>query len=155
MLSKKAKYGLKALLFLSRQAPGKPVLISEIAEAEGIPKKFLELILLQLKKGGMLQSKKGKGGGYFLAREPALISFGQVIRVIDGPLAPLPCVSQTAYMRCEECVDEMGCGIRLVMKEVRDSTARILDGTSFAEVVHRVDDAVHHKTRPGRGGRKR
>lgn len=155
MLSKKAKYALKALLVLSRQPAGKPVLISEIAEAEGIPKKFLELILLELKKNGMLQSKKGKGGGYFLARDPSLISFGQVIRVIDGPLAPLPCVSHTAYMRCEECADETACGIRLVMKEVRDSTARILDGTSFTEVVQRVDDAVKSKTRPGRGGRKR
>lgn len=155
MLSKKAKYALKALLVLSREIPGKPILISEIAEAEGIPKKFLELILLQLKKHGMLQSKKGKGGGYFLARDPALISFGQVIRIIDGPLAPLPCVSLTAYMRCEECGDENACGIRLVMKEVRDSTARILDGTSFAEVVHRVDSVKVPKNRPGRGGRKR
>jgi Rrf2 family protein len=154
MLSKKAKYALKALLVLSRAAPGKPVLISEIAEAEGIPKKFLELILLQLKKNGMLQSKKGKGGGYFLAREPDLITFGQVIRIIDGPLAPLPCVSHTAYMRCEECADENACGIRLVMKEVRDSTARILDGTSFLEVVQRVDATIRQTTRSGRGGRK-
>lgn len=159
MLSKKAEYALRALLMLSRKPPGKPVLISEIAGAEGLPKKFLELILLQLKKNGMLQSKKGKGGGYFLARDSSLISFGQVIRVIDGPLAPLPCVSQTAYMRCEECADESTCGIRLVMKEVRDGTARILDGTSFAEVVRRVDDAVRLRAidtvRPGRGGRKR
>jgi Rrf2 family protein len=155
MLSKKAKYALKALLMLSREAPGKPILISEIARAEDIPKKFLEMILLQLKKNGMLQSKKGKGGGYFLARDPSLITFGQVIRVIDGPLAPLPCVSHTAYMRCEECADENTCGIRLVMKEVRDSTARILDGTSFFEVVHRVQSIAHPKTRPGRGGRKR
>lgn len=155
MLSKKAKYALKALLFLSRGTPGRPVLISDIAEAEGIPKKFLELILLQLKKNGMLQSKKGKGGGYFLAREPSLISFGQIIRIIDGPLAPLPCVSQTAYMRCEECADEDACGIRLVMKEVRDSLARILDGTSLSTVVLRVEAAGPTRSRPGRGGRAR
>jgi Rrf2 family protein len=154
MLSKKAKYALKAMMMLSRQLPGKPFLISEIAETEGIPKKFLEMILLELKKSGMLQSKKGKGGGYFLAREPALITFGQVIRIIDGPLAPLPCVSHTAYMRCEECADENACGIRLVMKEVRDSTARILDGTSFSEAVQRVDSAVRQTTRSGPGGRK-
>lgn len=155
MLSKKAKYALKALLLLSREPTGKPVLISDIAAREGIPKKFLELILLQLKKYGILMSRKGKGGGYFMAKDPALITFGQVIRIIDGPLAPLPCVSQTAYIKCEECADENLCGIRFVMKDVRDETARILDGASFADVVRLVDEAAHRPTRSGRGGRKR
>jgi len=134
MLSKKAKYALKALLFLAREKGKGAVLIAHIAQKEGVPKKFLELILLDLKHQGILQSKKGKGGGYYLGKSPEQISFGQVIRILDGPLAPLPCVSLTAYQRCEECKDEVTCGIRMVMKELRDSTARILDGMSLADV---------------------
>ncbi|HLC21263.1 MAG TPA: Rrf2 family transcriptional regulator [Candidatus Methylomirabilis sp.] len=142
MLSKKAKYGLRALLFLAKEHGQGPVLISEISQREGIPKKFLELILLDLKNQGVLQSKKGKGGGYFLSKAPQAVTLGHVIRALDGPLAPLPCVSQTAYMKCEECKDEMTCGIRIVMKEVRDATAKILDGTSLAEILERVERAV-------------
>jgi Rrf2 family protein len=112
--------------------------ISALSDHEGIPQKFLELILLDLKRHGILQSKKGRGGGYALARSPRDVSLGQIIRILDGPLAPLPCVSHTAYVKCEECVDETTCGIRTVMKEVRDSTARILDGTSLADVLARV-----------------
>lgn len=138
MLSKKAKYGLRALLLLAREHGKGPVLIADLARSEGIPKKFLELILLDLKNHGVLQSKKGKGGGYSLGKVPEAISLGHVIRVLDGPLAPIPCVSQTAYLKCEECKDETTCGIRIVMKEVRDATARILDGTSLADVLKRV-----------------
>jgi Rrf2 family protein len=134
ILSKKAKYALRALLLLAKEHGSGPVLISEMAQRESIPKKFLELILLDLKNQGVLQSKKGKGGGYFLGKSPEAITLGQVIRALDGPLAPLPCVSQTAYMKCEECTDETTCGIRIVMKEVRDATARILDHTSLADV---------------------
>ena len=111
-----------------------PVLISEIAAPERMPRKFLELILLELKNHGLLQSKKGKGGGYFLRRKPAEITFGEVIRVLDGPLAAVPCVSKLAYMKCVECVDEQTCGVRLAMKEVRDATADILDNTTLADV---------------------
>ncbi len=139
MLSKKAKYGLRALLFLAKEYGQGPVLISEISQTESIPKKFLELILLDLKNQGVLQSKKGKGGGYFLSKAPQAVTLGHVIRALDGPLAPLPCVSQSAYLKCEECKDEMTCGIRIVMKEVRDATARILDGTTLAEVLERVE----------------
>ena len=139
MLSKKAKYGLRALLFLAKEYGHGPLLISEISQRESIPKKFLELILLDLKNQGVLQSKKGKGGGYFLSKAPQAVTLGHVIRALDGPLAPLPCVSQTAYMKCEECKDEMTCGIRIVMKEVRDATAKILDGTTLAEVLERVE----------------
>ena len=139
MLSKKAKYGLRALLFLAKEYGHGPVLISEISQRESIPKKFLELILLDLKNQGVLQSKKGKGGGYFLAKAPQVVTLGHVIRALDGPLAPLPCVSQTAYVKCEECKDEMTCGIRIVMKEVRDATAKILDGATLAEVLERVE----------------
>lgn len=131
MLSKKSKYGLKALLALAEETGRGPVLISELADRQRLPKKFLEAILLELKRHGLLQSKKGKGGGYFLGRDPSQITLGQVIRVLDGPLAPIPCVSQTAYMKCEECLDEQACGIRLAMKEVRDATAHILDNTSL------------------------
>jgi len=141
MLSKKAKYGLKALLMLARESRRGPVLVAEIAARERIPKKFLGSILLELKHHGIVQSKKGSGGGYFLGRTPGDITLGTVIRVLDGPLAPIPCVSQTAYMRCEECVSEHACGVHLVMKEVRDSTARILDGVTLAQVNH--DVAAH------------
>ncbi len=139
MLSKKAKYALQALLQLAKEYDQGPTLISELARREGIPKKFLELILLDLKRHGILQSKKGKGGGYFLGKNPQAIFLGQVIRVLDGPLAPIPCVSQTAYMKCQECKDEKTCGIRLVMQEVRDATAKILDSTSLADMIARVE----------------
>ena len=138
MLSRKSKYGLKALLALAREAGHGPVLIAELAERDAIPKKFLEAILLELKRHGVVQSRKGKGGGYFLRRPPAEITFGEVIRVLDGPLANVPCVSQTAYMRCVECLDEQTCGVRLAMKEVRDATAQILDHTTLADVNVRV-----------------
>jgi Rrf2 family protein len=138
MLTKKSKYGLKAMLVLAEETGRGPMLVSELSERQQIPKKFLEAILLELKRHGLLQSKKGRGGGYFLNRKPADITVGQVIRVLDGPLALIPCVSQTAYMRCEECVDEQLCAVRLAMKEVRDATARILDNTTLAGLNARV-----------------
>ena len=138
MLSRKSKYGLKALLLLAQDAGHGPVLIAELASREGIPRKFLEAILLELKRHGVVQSRKGKGGGYFLRREPADITFGEVIRVLEGPLAAVPCVSHTAYMKCAECLDEPTCGVRIAMKEVRDATARILDHTTLADVNARV-----------------
>ena len=134
MLSKKSKYGLKALLVLGQEAGHGPVLVSDISQREAIPLKFLEAILLELKRHGIVESKKGKGGGYFLRRRPADITFGEVIRVLDGPLAAVSCVSQTAYMTCAECIDEETCGVRLAMKEVRDATARILDHRTLADV---------------------
>ncbi len=142
MLSNKTKYALKALQVLAKEYGQGPVLISEIARRENIPAKFLELILLELKNQGILQSKKGKGGGYFLARPPHSVSVGQVVRAMEGPLAPLPCVSRTAYMRCRECRDERSCGIRLVMKDVRDATAKILDSTTLADMLKRVEAVV-------------
>ena len=96
----------------------------------------------------MVQSQKGKGGGYFLRREPADITFGEVIRVLDGPLAAVPCVSQTAYMKCVECVDEPTCGVRLAMKEVRDATAQILDHTTLADVNARAARVARKRTNP-------
>jgi len=132
MLTRKSKYGIKAMLLLAEEADRGPVLISELAERQRLPKKFLEAILLELKRHGLLHSKKGKGGGYLLGRKPTEITVGQIIRVLEGPLALTPCVSQTAYRRCEECIDERTCGVRLAMKDVRDATAQILDHTTLA-----------------------
>jgi Rrf2 family protein len=134
VLSNKAKYGLKALLVLAQEAGRGPVLVAELARREAIPKKFLEAILLELKRGQVVASRKGKGGGYFLRRPPDDVAFGEVIRVLDGPLAAVPCVSRTAYMPCAECLDEQTCGVRLAMKQVRDASARILDNMSLADV---------------------
>jgi len=138
VLSKKSKYGLKALLALAREGTGRPVLIAELAARDAIPKKFLEAILLELKRRRIVDSKKGKGGGYFLRRKPSEVTFGEVIRALDGPLAAVSCVSQTAYRPCDECPDEQTCGVRLAMKEVRDATAEILDHTSLADVNRKV-----------------
>ena len=145
MLTKKTKYALKALISLMREQGHGPVLISDLAEKERIPKKFLEQILLHLKNKGILQSKKGKGGGYLLGRPPETITLGEVIRALDGPLAPTPCVSQTAYVKCDECEDETTCGIRVVMKQVRDQTAKILDGTTLADLLHNVENLTKAK----------
>ena len=134
MLSRKSKYGLKALLMLAREEGRGPVRVSELADRNAIPRKFLEAILLDLKRHGLVQSKKGKGGGYFLRRSPAEITFGTVIRALEGPLALVPCVSQTAYAPCTDCVDERTCGVRVAMREVRDATSRILDHTTLADI---------------------
>ena len=134
MLSKKSKYALKALLVLAQEAGHGPVLVADLAAREALPKKFLEAILLDLKHQRIVESRKGRGGGYFLRRKPSEITFGEVIRALDGPLAAVPCVSQTAYMPCAECLDEQTCGVRLAMKGVRDATARILDRTTLTSV---------------------
>ena len=144
MLNKKTKYGLHALIHLARRYSQGSVLITDLAKEEKIPKKFLEAILLDLKKSGLLHSKKGKGGGYILAKPPDQIRLGQVIRILEGPLAPVSCVSHSAYRQCEECRDEKFCGIRLVMKDVRDAMANILDKTSLSDLLERVK-ALKHK----------
>jgi Rrf2 family protein len=141
MLSKRAKYGLKAVLLLTERYEQGPVLSSEIAKHEGIPSKFLELILLNLRNEGILHSRKGRGGGYQLAKSPDAITVGRIVRILDGPIAQLSCVSQNAYKRCDECRDEHTCGIRLVMKSVYEATIRILDTTTLADVVNRQRDA--------------
>ena len=138
MLSKKAKYAIKALLALADHQGEEPTRIADLARAERIPPKFLEMILLGLKNQGILQSRKGKGGGYRLARSPSDIYLGQIVRMFDGPLAPVPCASQTAYVPCADCRDEAICAVRLAMKEVRDATAKILDGTSIASLQQQV-----------------
>ena len=145
MLSKKSKYAIRALLVLAQQRDQSPVQIADLAEREDIPKKFLEIILLELKNAGILQSKKGKGGGYLLGKSPEGISLGDIIRTLDGPLAPLPCVSQKAYRKCDECPDETTCGVRAIMKEVRDTTATILDGASLADILRRAEQLTQEK----------
>ena len=137
MLSSKAKYGLKAMVHLARREGEGAVLIADIAQAERIPRKFLDAILLELKIQGFLASKKGKGGGYALARPSASISVGDIVRVLDGPLAPVPCVSRQSYRRCEDCVDEAACAVRAVMQEVRDAVAAILDNTTLTDMASR------------------
>jgi Rrf2 family protein len=137
MLSQKAKYALQALLMLGQQPPGEPLLIAEIAEAQDLPKKFLELILLELKHHGILHSKRGKHGGYVLARHPSEITFGEVVRIIDGPIASVLCASQTAYRRCSDCREESSCAIRRVFRRVRDATSEILDGHTLADALRR------------------
>jgi Rrf2 family protein len=132
VLSRKSKYGLRAMLALAANAGRGPIQAAELAEKQRLPRKFLEAILLDLKRHGLVDSKKGRGGGYVLGRKPGDITVGQIVRILEGPLALTPCVSQTAYRRCDECLDEETCGIRLAMKEVRDATAHILDNTTLA-----------------------
>lgn len=136
MLSKKTKYGLKALTYMARKESKSPVLISEIAEEENISKKFLEIILLQLKNSGYLGSKKGKGGGYYLIREPENISVASLIRILEGPIAMLPCVSLNFYEKCDDCKDEQTCSISRLMMEVRDSTLKILENKTLQDLTN-------------------
>ena len=124
MISKKTKYGLKALIQFAGLESSQPVLISELARAEKLPKKFLEFKLLSLRKGGILQSRVGKGGGYYMTLPPSKISIGSIVRILEGDLAPLQCLSETNYARCDECLDETTCGIRLVMVDVNTAIAQ-------------------------------
>jgi Rrf2 family protein len=146
MLSMKAKYGLKAMLRLARDFGRGPCLIADLASDEGIPKKFLELILLELKQQGVLQSKKGKGGGYFLARRPEDISVGSVVRILEGSLAPVPCVGHEGYRPCDECKNQEVCSIRLLMSEVHDATSAILDSTTLDQLARRSE--IERRPRP-------
>jgi Rrf2 family protein len=135
MLSQKCKYALQALLVLAKENSDNLLLVSDIAERENLPKKFLEAILLELNRNGLVRSRRGRGGGYALAKPADLITFGQVVRIMDGPLAPLACVSVNYYRRCDECHDEQTCEIRKVMRRVRDAIAAELDGTSLAKAL--------------------
>ena len=135
MLSARGKYGLKAMIHLAESQEMGGVQGATIAEAQQIPKKFLDTILLELKNNGLVHSKKGKGGGYSLARPAAKISVGQIIRILDGPLAAIACASHSAYRACSDCPDEAACQIRRVMTLVRDATAEILDNTSLATLI--------------------
>ncbi len=127
---------------LARAYGSGPVLIADIARHEKVPQKFLESILLELRNCGIVESKRGKGGGYSLARPPRSLTVGQVLRHVEGPLAPISCVSQVAYRKCEDCNDERSCAFRIIMKDVRDATSRILDSTTLDDLIKRSELAA-------------
>ncbi len=134
MLSKKSQYAFKALSYLTEHYKQGPVLISEIAKKKKIPLKFLENILLELKKAGILGSKKGKGGGYYLQKDPAKVKVATIIRLVNGPIAMLPCVSLYFYERCKNC-DEKHCGLHDMMVEVRDASLGILESRTLSDLI--------------------
>ena len=133
MLTNKGKYGLKALVYLAQLPQGQLALVNDIAGANNIPKKFLDAILGELRNAGFVQSRKGKGGGYRLARLPEDIRVGSVVRVLDGPLAPYPCASRTRYEPCDDC-DVNTCQVRHIMLDVREAIAEVLDHKTLAEM---------------------
>lgn len=135
MLNKKTKYAFHALTYLGKQNDNKPVLISEIATQTTVPKKFLENILLELKKSGFLSSKMGKGGGYYLLKKPNQIQLADVIRLFYGPIALLPCVSLNYYEPCDECENEKQCGMNKIFKDVRDETLKILQNKTIQDII--------------------
>lgn len=156
MLSKKTKYAINALVYLAREYnSGTPVQISRIAESENIPRKFLEAILLELRHAGMLNSRKGKSGGYYLQKKPAEINIADVMRLFDGPIALLPCVAYKYYERCEECIDEETCGIRSVFLDVKSETVKLLKRATLAEIMKRSENLKKHKPEPQKAARKK
>lgn len=134
MLSKKTKYGIKALAYIARKKGRKPVQASEISESENISQKFLESILLELRKSGFLGSKKGKGGGYYLIREPDEIKMTAVIRVLEGPIAMVPCVSLNYYEKCNDCPDENICAVHKLMIQLRDASLNVLGDNTLEDI---------------------
>lgn len=134
MLTKKGKYGLKAMVHLAGLEPGELAQVADIAETNSISKKFLDHILTALRNAGLVYSKKGKGGGYALARPAHEIRVGAIVRALDGPLAPIPCASITAFRACEDCHDLKSCPVRLIMVEARNAIASVLDHTTLAEM---------------------
>ncbi|MFM7855354.1 MAG: RrF2 family transcriptional regulator [Flammeovirgaceae bacterium] len=145
MLSKKCKYAIHALVYLAEKHDQGPVQIQEISDKKHIPKKFLEAILLELRHSKILQSKKGKGGGYYLYRKPEEVNLVEVIRLMDGALAMLPCVSLHYYERCEECRSEKTCGIRDSFIGVRDETLKLLTKSTLAQIMKRERQLSENK----------
>ena len=137
MLSKKTKYAINALVYLAKHDGAEPITIKAIADSEHIPQKFLEAILLDMKNAGLLKSRKGRGGGYHLLRNPDDINLAEVMRLFDGPIALLPCVAYRYYERCEECKNEELCGIRSIFYEVRNATVELLKNATLAEIIRR------------------
>lgn len=135
MLSKKTKYGLKALTYLASLETREPVQIAEIAKHENISQKFLESILLTLRRNGFLGSKKGKGGGYYLIKEPKDILMTAVMRVLEGPIAMVPCVSLNFYEKCADCPDENKCSVNKLMLQVRDSALEVYRNNTLADLI--------------------
>jgi len=137
MISQKAKYALRALVVLARNDAGQTRMIADISQEQGIPKKFLEQILLELKRAGLVASRRGRLGGYELLRPACDITFGEVLRLIDGPIAPLPCLSKIAYRRCADCGEEESCEVRRVFERVTLATRNVLDSTTLASAAAR------------------
>jgi Rrf2 family protein len=137
MLSKKAKYGINALLLLAKKTEAEPVTIHLISEQASVPQKFLEVILLDLRKAGILGSKKGPGGGYYMIKSPDDINLADVMRLFDGPIALLPCVTHKYYERCDECQDEETCGLRDVFLELRNETVELLKRSTLSDIMRR------------------
>jgi Rrf2 family protein len=142
MLSKKTRYSFLALVHLAKEYQKGPILISTIAESEKIPKKFLEAILLELRRNGFVNSKKGKGGGYYLIKSPDQVNLADILRLFEGAIALLPCASFKYYEPCCHCKDETTCGIRSVIKDLRDETVRYLKTISLSEVIRREDELL-------------
>ena len=142
MISQKAKYALRALLALARAGRGQTRMIGEISRDQAIPKKFLEQILLELKRAGFVTSRRGRMGGYELVRAPEEIMYGEVLRLIDGPIAPLPCLSKIAYRKCEDCKDEGSCEIRHLFERVTLATRAVLDQTTLAASLNLEDISI-------------
>jgi Rrf2 family protein len=135
VITQKARYAFRALFALAEAAPEETLFISDIAESRRIPRKFLEQILLDLKHHGVVASRRGKNGGYALLLSPSEITFGRVLRIFDGPLAPLPCLSRMAYRRCEDCEDEDNCATRRVFSVAYQRSVEVLDNTSLADAM--------------------
>jgi Rrf2 family protein len=134
MLTNKGKYGLKAMTHLAGLPPGRPALVADIAAANAIPKKFLDAILGELRTAGFVHSRKGRGGGYALARAPGDIHVGEIVRALDGMLAPIGCASRAFYRRCEDCPADRPCGVQIVMAQARDAIASVLDARTLADL---------------------
>lgn len=143
MLSKKTKYALHALTFLAKQGTEKPVLIQTIVDKTKLPRKFLENILLELKKSGFLGSKMGKGGGYYIMKSPEEIKLSTIIRIFNGPIAYLPCVSLNYYEKCNECEDEIACGIHFVMLQHRNEALKILENKSIQDILNHDTQSMY------------
>ena len=146
MISKKTKYALQALGYLAEHASGNPILISELAKEENIPRKFLEAILVALRKGGVLKSKIGKGGGYMLAQPATAITIGKVVGILEGGFALVECLNDNTPAMCDECGDPACCGIRLVMSDVKKSIDSVLESTTLADMVERSEAARQRKS---------
>jgi Rrf2 family protein len=153
MLTAKGKYSLKALAHLAALDSEATTQAVDIAETNGIPKKFLDAILGELRNAGIVQSQKGPGGGYRLARVPSEIRIGHVIRTIDGPLAPIACASRTAYQPCRDCVDVKACSVRLMMTRVRDAISEVLDSVTLADMIARGGHRNMARVKPARKSR--
>ncbi len=135
MLSKKTKYGLKALTYVAKHQGEDPVQIGAIAKSENISQKFLESIMLTLRKAGFLGSRKGKGGGYYLRRQPEDIKMVEVMRVLEGPVSMVPCVSLNFYEKCDDCPDETTCSVHVLMAQLRDSNLAVLNQNTLADLI--------------------